>query len=541
MILQAQNTSSVQSSQHEGSSDSQQGELTTVVFGCFAFACFVILNSFERLPCLPVGRIGSSMVSSLLMIMSGVVHTEKVLPMLGQNLPLLTLVWGTMVLSHKLQQHGRLLVGIDKVCTWRSNGPWDTCWRLSVATSMVSAFIGWDIAALMLAPLAVKIAQRFPRPSAKPFLSAVATGANAGSILAPISNPGNIIVTLASGIPFQTFARKMILPWLLAMILNATCVVAMYAKVLFSKAEQEDRAHANNSASLPPTRLEKEMAGTAANGGVLPREQPIPAQISSGILDCETVIGSVTEDLSQTQRQEGSIASQVESVSVVAEAPRLCSSLRGLATQHWRGLLAYAVLVGCTVFWYLGIEVGAVSMCGAIILIAAEWQESGEPIASSADWPVIVYIAGILITIPGFNATGVPDSFWKLLTDKELVSMVSPVGILALTAVITFSTNIVTNVPAVLLLAPRVAQLAKEAGGVEAAEEAWLFVAFTAACAGSLTVQGSITQVIAYSHGKDTEGGSVSFLEHLWVGVPITVLTLGLGLPLLLSEFSVWK
>lgn len=525
----------MRSSAHEGSNESQLGQPPTVILGCLAFASFVVLNSCERLPCLPVGRIGSSMVSTLLMIMFGVVSTERVLPMLGQNLPLLALVWGAMVISHKLEHHGGLLAGIDKVCMWRSNGPWDTCWRLSMATSLIAAFLGWDIGALMIAPLAAKIANRFPGPVAKPFLSAVATGANAGSILAPISNPGNIIITLASGIPFQNFARKMCLPWLVAMILNATCVVAMYANLLFKR--QEDRIHPDNNASPTQRSLEEQRAGTVAADGVSPGTQSLPARIGSTIFDHDTITRSLSDGLPQTQEQEGSIAMPAASVNVVAEAPRLRSSLLGLARQHWRGMVAYSVWIGCTVFWYSGIEVGTVAMSGAIILIIAEWKEAAEPIVSSADWPVMVYIAGILITIPGFHATGVPESFWKLLVDNDLVSMVDPVGMLVLIAVIIFFTNIVTNVPAVLLLASPVAQLAKDERGVAAAEEAWLFVAFTAACAGSLTMQGSITQVISYSYGKEEEGGSVSFLEHLRVGVPTTILTLGLGLPLLLWEF----
>lgn len=393
----------------------------------------------------------------------------------------------------------------------------------------------------MLAPLATKLAHRFPTSASKPFLSAVATGANAGSTLAPISNPGNVIVTLASGMPFQAFVRKMWLPWLVASVVNATCVVAVYANLLFGRSEHEENAdtHADVSDLPTPRALEEQAAADRAGTADLSlrRVQSLPAPRGHSVLEHDSVARSRSEDLSGTPEQEASVSLQEASDSAVAEASdRLCQRWRRLALQHWRGMMAYSVWVGCTVFWYLGVEVGSVAMCGAIILIAAEWKESSEAIASSADWPVVVYIAGILITIPGFNATGVPGSFWKLLVDNELVSMVNPVGMLVLIAVITFSTNIVTNVPAVLLLASHVAQLAEAERGAGAAEEAWLFVAFTAALAGSLTVQGSITQVISYSQSGEEEGGSVSFLEHLRIGVPTTILTLGLGLPLLLSE-----
>jgi len=137
-----------------------------------------------------------------------------------------------------------------------------------------------------------------------------------------------------------------------------------------------------------------------------------------------------------------------------------------------------------------------------------------------------------------------PEFFWKFLEEAGWVSLASTQGLIVLIVVMALFANVITNVPAVILLAHRVAQLAVDELQPGSAitersrpvDQAWLMAAFVVGVAGSLTVQGSITQVIAYDIGKSAPGGSVSFLGHLRVGVPTTILTIALGLPLLLTQ-----
>jgi len=475
-----------------------------VVMGCFAFGIFVVLNACERLSCLPVGRMGSSLVGAFLMITFGVVCRRHVLHVLGDNMPLLALVWGTMVLSHFLTTHGRLLDAVEFVCTRSSFGAWDSCIKLSLATSVLAAFLGWDIGALMLAPLALKIVQRHPGWPAKPFLAAVATGANAGSLLTPISNPGNVIVTLASGMKFTSFARKMFVPWVLAITINALVVFAAYAKPLLSAVQSVEQE------------MPRDEESGQANGSAESEDSTSEASTSEG---CEAGNTSMR---------------------------RLAGRKFDAVKRHWRGVWAYAVWALCLSFWFSDMELGAVALCGGVALIIGEWTDAAEPVMKSAEWPVIIYISGVLITVPSFNMTGVPAALWDWIVGTGAVSTVDFFGVLMLVFVISLFTNIVTNVPAVLLLSSRVAQLAVDEinpggsihDGSDAATRGWLSVALVAAMAGSLTVQGSITQVVAYDMGKAAPGGSVSFVEHLRVGIPVTVLTIACCLPVVLAEVS---
>lgn len=169
--------------------------------------------------------------------------------------------------------------------------------------------------------------------------------------------------------------------------------------------------------------------------------------------------------------------------------------------------------------------------------MVAQWNDFGGTLGGSAEWPVISYIAGILITVPAFGLTGVPGACWVALEKSDVIGFSSLGGLIALILVIFAFTNIVTNVPAVIILGHHVAALAlQDLNDSDAEIRGWLSVAFIVAMGGSLTVQGSITQVITYSVGQVAPGGSVSFLEHLRVGVPVTVLTVALGLPIILKS-----
>ena len=42
-------------------------------------------------------------------------------------------------------------------------------------------------------------------------------------------------------------------------------------------------------------------------------------------------------------------------------------------------------------------------------------KDATGPLDATAEWPVVLYIAGIVITVPGFeHGTGVPEYIWKV-------------------------------------------------------------------------------------------------------------------------------
>ena len=84
--------------------------------------------------------------------------------------------------------------------------------------------------------------------------------------------------------------------------------------------------------------------------------------------------------------------------------------------------------------------------------------------------------------------------------------------------------NIVSNVPAVLVFKPVVAHLPDP-------RYAWLVLAMSSTLAGNLTVLGSVANLIVVERAR--REANISFWEYAKVGIPVTVVTLAIGVVLL--------
>jgi Na+/H+ antiporter NhaD/arsenite permease-like protein len=91
-------------------------------------------------------------------------------------------------------------------------------------------------------------------------------------------------------------------------------------------------------------------------------------------------------------------------------------------------------------------------------------------------------------------------------------------------AVTVVASNIVSNVPYVVLVRDLVPQLADP-------PRMWLVLAMASTFAGNLTIPGSVATLIVLEAAK--EHGQVSFWEFVRVGVPVTLTTVLLGAALL--------
>jgi Na+/H+ antiporter NhaD/arsenite permease-like protein len=84
--------------------------------------------------------------------------------------------------------------------------------------------------------------------------------------------------------------------------------------------------------------------------------------------------------------------------------------------------------------------------------------------------------------------------------------------------------NLVSNVPAVLLFEPVMRAIPHAAQ-----ENAWLALAMSSTLAGNLTILGSVANFIVVESAW-REGVSIYFWEYSKVGIPVTILTLAMGI-----------
>ena len=134
----------------------------------------------------------------------------------------------------------------------------------------------------------------------------------------------------------------------------------------------------------------------------------------------------------------------------------------------------------------------------------------------SVDWPLLVMFAGLFVVVHAFEANVVQT--WGLERWRALLR--SPVvGVSGLSVVLS---NLVSNVPAVLLFKPLMEVMPQK-------ELAWLALAMSSTLAGNLTVLGSVANLIVVEQAR-REGVPISFWEYCKVGIPLTILTLALGI-----------
>ena len=162
-----------------------------------------------------------------------------------------------------------------------------------------------------------------------------------------------------------------------------------------------------------------------------------------------------------------------------------------------------------------GVTPVTVAVVGGGALLATGMVPSRR-IYREIDWPLLVMFAGLFVVVAGFE---------KALLTPRLVTMVGGVATAsdaALTIVAAVLSNIVSNVPAVLVLKPFIA------AGTETPRHAWLVVAMASTFAGNLTLLGSVANLIVVQQAR-SHGVVIGFWQYFRIGLPLTVLTIALG------------
>ena len=152
-------------------------------------------------------------------------------------------------------------------------------------------------------------------------------------------------------------------------------------------------------------------------------------------------------------------------------------------------------------------------MIGGLLLLTRRLKS--ERIYREIDWSLLLMFVGLFIIVAGAqHALLTPD---MLAAAGQLHLDRIPVLSLVTAAL----SNLVSNVPAVLVLRPFVAQMPD-------LDTAWLVVAMASTLAGNFTVLGSIANLIVVQKAA-ARGVRISFWEYFRVGAPLTVLTISIG------------
>ncbi len=176
-----------------------------------------------------------------------------------------------------------------------------------------------------------------------------------------------------------------------------------------------------------------------------------------------------------------------------------------------RGLLLKSVAVTLVTvgLFFVGLPIALVALAAAGVLLLDRVRP--EKVYRSIDWPLLVMFIGLFVLVHAFEAHVVRAwglECWHAVLDSPVV-LVSALSVAL--------SNLVSNVPAVLLFEPLMRVMPER-------DLAWLALAMSSTLAGNLTVLGSVANLIVVE-GARREGAELGFIEYLKVGVPLTLLT----------------
>jgi Na+/H+ antiporter NhaD/arsenite permease-like protein len=188
------------------------------------------------------------------------------------------------------------------------------------------------------------------------------------------------------------------------------------------------------------------------------------------------------------------------------------------AHQWLLGKSVLAASVAVVLFFALPSQSLPLIALGAAAFLLVGRIVRPEKIYQQIDWSLLMMFAGLFVVVHGFRMHVVER--WRI--DGWTWLLNHPVDLLSGASAVL--SNLVSNVPAVLLFEP--VMLAMPASNQETA---WLALAMSSTFAGNLTVLGSVANLIVVENAR-REGVSISFWEYCKVGVPLTLVTLVLGI-----------
>jgi Na+/H+ antiporter NhaD/arsenite permease-like protein len=173
------------------------------------------------------------------------------------------------------------------------------------------------------------------------------------------------------------------------------------------------------------------------------------------------------------------------------------------------GVVAALVLAG----FLAGFSPPLVASVGAALLLITRTRDP-KLVYEGVDWGLLVFFVGLFLIVGGAENAGLTH---HLLGFGERFNL-QHLGVF--TSVTAILSNLVSNVPAVMLLKSLVIQFANP-------HSAWLTLAMASTLAGNLTITGSVANIIVVERAQ--KEALITFFDYFRIGLPVTLLTLLFG------------
>jgi Na+/H+ antiporter NhaD/arsenite permease-like protein len=376
-----------------------------------------------RWPWLRMNRATIALTGATALIAIGAIPLEDAYAALDLD----TLIFAMMIINYNLRRAGFFQIVAERVIHHAHTSRQLLAYVI-VASGVLSAIFLNDTIVLVFTPLVLDLCLALnQRPI--PYLVALVTAANIGSVATIIGNPQNMLIGVASGISFNTFTL-----YLAPVALAGLAVIWLVVVLVFRR----------------------------DFGGRLVKEPVVRLRTEPALLR--------------------------------------------------KSLAATAVMLAGFIF---GFPIPLAALVGAAILLISRRLEP-EAVFREIDLSLLVFFGGLFIVTGAIQSVGLSG---------QLFSVARPLaeqGVAALSLVAVVLSNLVSNVPAVLLFRPYIPDFPNPT-------QAWLTLAMSTTLAGNLTLLGSVANLIV-AEIAFRRAVNLSFTEYLKAGPLITAISLTLGI-----------
>jgi Na+/H+ antiporter NhaD/arsenite permease-like protein len=190
-----------------------------------------------------------------------------------------------------------------------------------------------------------------------------------------------------------------------------------------------------------------------------------------------------------------------------------------LTAKGLGALVLFAVLA------FAGVSLAGAAVCAAAALMLSARSRVPRDAFRHVDWPLLVFFAGLFVVVAGIAHAGVIDRLFDHVA--PLIDRGDVTGDLVFIALVVIASNIVSNVPLVLVAVAWVPHMHDPTWG-------YLMLAVASTLAGNLTLFGSVANIIVMESAGPR--GEIGFWRFLRYGAILTVVDLVLGFGILFGE-----
>jgi len=394
------------------------------IFAGYAiFLASYLVFALGKFPGLKIDRPGAAVIGAVLMFAARILRPEEGLRFI--DFSTVVLLFSMMLIVGNLHVVGFFEWNAEIVL--RRLRPAQLLPAVIFTCGFLSAFFVNDIVCLVMVPFVLSVTRRM-KLNPLPYLLAVATASNIGSVATITGNPQNMLIGSFSGIRYRDFLGHLAPVAIIGLCLDWAVLHWIHMRRVAPLAGPEQ------AIPLPPLELSR--------------------------------------------------------------------------------LTKPAIVVTCVVTgFFLGVPPAMMAALGAAMMLVTRTTDPRK-LYQEVDWGLLVFFVGLFLIVGGAEKTGLVAQLLRLAEHWNLRHLA------VFTVVTSLLSNLVSNVPAVMLLKSLVPGFADP-------HTAWLTLAMASTLSGNLTITGSVANIIVVESAKPDV--QIGFRDYFRAGLPITLATLLVG------------